>query len=238
MDYQGTDIQQLETGANAPFGLTLAIYAQLTQQLFPDAAVNVKVIESYLAEHGVEISRRRLYELNQFRSCVTEPWFRPELRREEIRTLRNASKEQDKDPSFPHANPATPFEFATNIASSVGLRILSGKHAPYVVDSSSIKREDPRSATVGFALLLAVPIHISCDRDERLPILECSATWPEPILTDSLMHFVVELAKQLQYSPAWALTSGSRILHEPYIDARLRREYLKLVGAMYRDNNQ
>lgn len=224
------DINLLETGANVSFGRTLAVYAELSEQLFPAASPDLKELQAYLTEKNVNISRRRLYELNQLRLCVAEEWFSEDLRREEIRSLKNG-KTQDR-----HPNPAatgetvSPLQIAHAISNATDFKLAAGEHCPYVVYSSSIKRNDQRAATAAFALILAVPILSYDHRQQHLPILEHAQTWPEPIMADSLEHFIIELARKLGYAPAWALTSGSRILHEPYIESSIQQDYLLLMG--------
>lgn len=239
MEMGNSDIKLLKTGANVAFGLALAVYAELADALFPNEPADVKVIENHLTENGVKISLRRLYELNRYRACVKADWFDENLRRDEIRTLGQATTQNkalagESDGSSPPRPPLSTSNIhlivAHKIASAAGFQLSEGLQIPYVVNLLSIKRQDPRMATVAFALLLAIPT-ISCDRQLHLSILEQAKAWPEPILTESLEHFIIELAKRLGYIPAWALTSGSRIFHEHYIESSIVRDYLTLLGT-------
>ncbi|MBO1520427.1 hypothetical protein [Oceanisphaera pacifica] len=231
MEIGDINIKLLETGANVRFGLTLAIYAELADALFPNAPVNVVAVEEYLAEHNIKISRRRLYELNQYRACVNADWFREALLRDEIKVLQQATA-NDSATSSAHLNTNNrQLIIASKIASAVDLRLSEGEYCPYIVNTSSIKRKDPRGATIAFALLLAIPIfNYGRQRKQQQSILDQAQTWPEPILTDTLEHFIIELARNIGYSSAWALTSGIRIFHEDYIEPWISKDYCTLLG--------
>lgn len=236
MERKTVDIQLLDSDCQVTFGRTLATYAALVEQMFPDANPDVGIILAHLTNLNVKVSKRRLYELNQLRACVHESWFSEDLRRQEIRAYKLASKQSpgltqqiaeqrgktDK-PRDVH------FELASRIGAVAGIKIKHGELSPYVVDLSSIKRHDPRGATIAYALMQAVPA-FGGNTSKRQLILELARTWPEPVLTDTLEHVVVETAKRLGYTPAWALSAGSRILHEASIEACVRKDFLTLMG--------
>lgn len=235
------DLCDLDTGARVSFGRALSTYATLVEQAFSGDNSDPKNIHAHLVELGINISLRRVYELNQLQPCVSEAWFSEDLRREEIRALRSNPKNTDPDQvndlnssikfsEVSSTERSTAFEVAKKMAISAHFKIYVGDYLPYVVNSSSIKRDGgEKMATIAFALILASPI-FSNDRSKHSPALEHAKTWPEPIIADSLEHLVVEMAKKLGFTPAWALTSGSRILHESYIEPWIKRDYLLLVG--------
>lgn len=238
MERETVNTQLLDADCQVTFGKTLATYAALVDQMFPDGQPDVGKILGHLTNVGVKVSKRRLYELNQLRACVHESWFSEELRRQEIRAYKLAAKQSPEltqqiaeqrgktdKPRDVH------FDMASRIGAVAGIKIKQGEHSPYVVDLSSIKRHDLRGATIAYALMQAVPA-FGGNTSKRQLILDLARTWPEPVLTDTMEHLVVETAKRLGYTPAWALSAGSRILHEAYIEACARKDFLTLMGLL------